>query len=70
VCDMYRDSRENLLEILAGVIILSPISSVRGHYPKMCGEGKREIEQAREGRWFVCAHTYSYVRHDLFIYQT
>jgi len=30
VFDMYGDSRENLLEILAVVIILSPISSVCG----------------------------------------
>jgi len=34
VLDMYGDSRENVFENLAVVIILSPISSVRGY-----GEG-------------------------------
>jgi len=38
--DMYGDSCENLLEILAVVIILSPISSVCGSFSR---EREREI---------------------------
>jgi len=35
VFDMYGDSRENLLEILAVVVFLSPVSSVCGSRPEI-----------------------------------
>ena len=43
--DMYGDLRENLLEILAVVIISSPITSVRGYVEGMVAESPKKKEK-------------------------
>ena len=69
VFDMYGDSRENLLEILAVVIIWSTISFVRGYIRNFLARGRRRYKALVERymryiihtRMYPLSHTYPYV---------